>query len=380
MTAYQRHVPRRGLQEAVTFLDKDYENKSPYAHVNIIYWTGNIYFGAYDSRDKTFGDGCISSTKVKTALLQQTFDYPLVQKSSDWLVAVERAEISMHGIPMITLYPWDTMWIDTGVATTEDNYWESRIEIATDETTQRSLFVAVTNRATATKWGAFGGVTDLQGYREFFDLHTFIHFINSKLSALNGGYRFFEDEWGYMNLSWTGWNAGLGALWGSNGTLAALQARLYMTPNIKAILGTYNWGNYAHYYTGNAYRSQYPRTDLKDTLSHIRIETNLSVTSDNLGSQTGSTLTDFSVYQSQTRSIESLGLSGLGASVEIPVRQKIVYIPAYPRYSLMSDSAPILYIRVSAKAVDRNGDEEEIRMPVGSSMNIKLSFTKRVAY
>lgn len=358
-------ITRQGLQQAVVFQDREFENKSPFAYVNVIYWTGNVFFGAYKS-DPVYdaGDNSIVNEKTYNAYISQSFDFPLVDKSSDWLVAVERFEIYTQGLPMIRYENTDFFWYDTDANASVD--WNAKIQQVDGVS-----YTVADLRADVNAVGTTVASGLNVGFYSFSTLDDFLEFLNTTFA--NAGANFSLYSFGTWKNGHILMYQKSGPFWGEDVT-----NRLYMTPNLKEILGNFTWNRSTYLSGEGAYQSQFNRLDLIDRLSHVRIESNLSTTSDILGSSSGSTLTDFSIVQDQSISLTD-GDIGVWTRNQA-LHQKIVYIPSYPRYSVMSDGAPIRNLRITPKAIDRNNNEKLIPMPAGSSMNIKLSFTKRVAY
>ena len=149
---------------------------------------------------------------------------------------------------------------------------------------------------------------------------------------------------------------------------------------------------------GRIYTSTSPRFDAGDRLMDIILTTNLPTISDNVGQTKTNILTDFSFRTGNgAASVPNIHLSnGIGTQITeyrvngepvdfmshprdvtnigYSTRQKIFFTPKQRRWIQMISDAPINHIRISARYRDTKGNDYPIQLPPGCMFSIKLGF------
>lgn len=127
--------------------------------------------------------------------------------------------------------------------------------------------------------------------------------------------------------------------------------------------------------------SEYPRWDTGDQLDHIRITTSIPVVSDTIGQDKSNILTDFIVPKAPSANIGydagSTGFRDGSKGIGYTQRQKLTFSTSERRYINMSSDAPVYNFRITAEYVKSNGEAAVIPLPRGCLFSIKLGFYKR---
>lgn len=121
--------------------------------------------------------------------------------------------------------------------------------------------------------------------------------------------------------------------------------------------------------------SSYPRIDLGDDLDHIVLISNLPTNADALGNVHLPVLTDFASPSAYSNSLSyaangTLVKSGFSTNI----RQKIIYTPSERRYLELNGDFPIQDVTIEAYYVSVDGTVKHIVLPLGGSFEIKLGF------
>lgn len=124
--------------------------------------------------------------------------------------------------------------------------------------------------------------------------------------------------------------------------------------------------------------SAYPRVDLGDDLDHVILITNLPTNSDNLGNVKNSVLTDFSAPSTYSNSL-AYGANGqlIRQGFQTNIRQKMIYTPTERRYLELLGDFPINNIIVEALYVNPDGAQKYVPLPLGGTFELKLGFYLR---
>jgi len=272
----------------------------------------------------------IDPDNYKLALVNTEFALEIVEKASDFLVAIERLELTLNGIP----------FYDGNLAET------ITIKSRTDASSSPVIF-------NITSWS----LSDLLG----------------KLSALeftdpNDGTKFAIthaiNEDGIIVISL-----------GSNRTFDTIEVRyprilnciLGMSTNRQVSGGAFNQAE-----------TLYPRTDVGDNLDHIIIQTSLPTNSDSLGNAKMQILTDLSIPSNYSNSL-SYGSDGslIRSAFSTNLRQRVIYTPTERRFLELLGDFPITNIQVQVFYKNVSGDIVPVTLPLGGSFEMKLGFYLR---
>jgi hypothetical protein len=281
-----------------------------FARLNTLYWTKELANTNHDTG------------KLIDADLNETFTANLLEQASDWVVAVERFEVSCNAVPYydgaFNQESWDLYnigddWDDPLVAPVQQMNIAGLVSYSLHDTIQQldDLF------------GAAGG------------------FIGA------GNYSIRIDNEGIVTLDRT--------------NQAAYKSKI--PAKLNYILGLHDE------VADNEWKSAYPRIGCGDELDHIRISSNLDLISDTIGQAKTNIVTDLSISASISSNANSFSWSP---------RDKVIYNAAERRYLIFNSSAPVQVIRLFVEYVQPDGTERKLQLPVGGVFNVKLGFYQRV--
>lgn len=297
------------------------------------YFTRNVY-----SQATSDGVG------TRDAVIEQSFNTPLIDNAQEWVIAVERFEIALNGIPF---FDGD----DVGGASdfTMDNYavltganrgtWTFNFKAYSLRDFIYKANVVFSDLTRCVAWGDAGALPNP----------------SLRLSLSGDGFISIEDtNLNDYNIQWS--------------------------PKINAILGF----NVTNRGGGGTWTSEFPRWDTADRIDHIRITSNLGITSDNVGQSHTNILTDIAPFQTYSNSCPN-GLVSPAHTTETysySPRQKIIYVPQERRYLNVLFPSSIIQIRVAAEYVywdHATGTEVStvVQLPQGTAFAIKLGFYSR---
>lgn len=307
----------------------------------------NRYFAKFYTKERVnLGfDAAGNATQTIEAILQDSFRSSMIEKADDWVVAVERFEININGIPY---YPQGPV---LGVGAVE------------------TLTVTLIGGAAAEAPASFALNFDA------FSIPDCITNLNLRATATGsvsmGATLFSIDHEGYTRITAT-------VDWWQRYRFDFTNA-----PRMNRILGlnVTAEGQQAVEDGGLGYlQSKSPRWDCGDDLDHLRIDTNLPTVSDTIGQAKSSVLTDLSFGAAIGASFPYQNATGLRAatpSANYSQRQRIIYNPQERRYLNLRSSAPIDDIQVTCEYVRQNGDAAIVPLPIGASFSVKLGFFNR---
>jgi len=330
-----------------------------YASTNVLYFTAQ-YSNISDYNMLT---DSVSST-LQPALIEQEFpSVGLIEDQENYLVAVERMEVSLHGIPLVDFEDDFIKTLYGTKITFTDDFGEFQI--------------------------------DLLG--KFFDAWQIVNYINDQLDYFkNQGSTSVNNKW--VQFVRFGINPTSGRLYAKQVTTIA-----HDWDNLKSIQWPlaldfiFGWNNAANpsailpatlgalplqqywYASRNCF-------DIGDALQHIRLTSNLSLVSDTLGQSTTTIITDLAPdgllsvsggdpIPSSTSQNQYNGYGG--GTISVVPRQRLVYSPFTRRWLNISGWGPIYNLRIQCTYVDLWGRELPILLPPGGTFAIKLGFYRR---
>lgn len=284
----------------------------------------------------------------RDATIHVNYASPLVHKADDYVVAVERFEINLNGIPMY------------------DGEGEH---------------FSVTRRVDGVhSFVPFDGVVA-------YSLPDLVQKLNAHMLEMynlqaDGGGRPFA-WFGAMSVSMSASGVvkiGLPVLAGVPAWGAAFAFSLAGAPRLQRIIAidTFDIAPFALAVLGPAVTAVYsigPRFDCGDPLSHLRITSNLPTVSDQIGQSKANVLTD--LYFSKNIGGGALLIDGPGPdlqNVSYSQRQKVVYNPAVRRYLNFRSTAPITDVLLQCEYVQPDGQSFPVPLPPGCEFSIKLGF------
>lgn len=288
----------------------------------VVYWTGHL-------RNST--------EKEINASIHQIYDTPIIDNPSLYMVTVERAEISMNGIPFY-------LRGDPGL---------DDITITYDDTTTLSMRLPV----------------------PVYSLIELVQALNAMLASHDPAEisrtKFIINADGSITWDWFQ----VVVINQPNTIPVELQgARYVMNESLSAILGLLSTPTVAE--TAVLLESSGPRFDAGDQLDHMFIITNLPVVSDRLGQRRLRVLADFKPSSSHTTSIAITGAGVISPDFahSFSPRQMMVYNPNERRYVTMNSNAPIDQVEMEGMYTDQDGNTHPIRLPKGCTFNLKVAF------
>lgn len=282
-----------------------------FARLSTLYWTQSL--ANLDPDGDTIN-----------ADVDQTFTKNLLDKANDWIVAVERFELSCNGIPYYAGEEHlEEIVVYTRAANADDDDIETtRIDVGFNAYSIPNLLDLLNV--------AFGEDNDTRdaNFELSIDADGFISFTNTNLDI----YPVFPDK-------------------------------------LNTILGLFDDENHTVSNTQD-WVSEYPRWGLGDELDHITIKSNLNLVSDTIGQEKTNIVTDLSVPSNL--SAASDGSFGYSA------RDKIIYTPSERRYLNFNSTAPIQVLRLYCEYNSPDGTKRLVKLPPGGVFNIKLAFFHRI--
>ena len=290
----------------------------------VIYWTGS-----YQNVDKT----------VTNAVITQQFDAPLVEKCTDYVLAVERFEVNLNGIPFY--------------------------DITLNETITFNFFAGGV---------VYNVVLQLNTLPNIYSFLELVDSLNTAVAAnlILGTYitmTFNCDAFGYLYFSWV-----LVAAAGPHAGAAITQMTILPDEEINCCLGM-EIGDEDNA-TGTLY-SRYPRFDIGDQCEHVRIASNLMLVSDTAGQSKTNIVTDVAAISSYQTSCQGLPNDGGITTFTFSQRQKLCYQPTERRWLNFAAPIGLTYLQIWAEYVDDDGDSAYIPLPRGATFAIKLGFYYR---
>lgn len=265
----------------------------------------------------------------KNASVKEVYNIPPIEKASDWLVAVERMELSLNGVPFY-------------------NAGETIACYSRANMLNNPVIRIMTQNAYS-----FGHLLDILNKTEW--IHPDHPNDNNYLFSAT----FTLDKDGFVIVNLTQFTF--------NDLYFLFPRRLNM------ILGI-SYSQQA--VTGSRAASKFPRCDLGDELDHIILRSSLPCYSDRVGNANLDVLTDFApptVY-SNSLSYSSADGSLLSSGLSLNMRQKLIYIPNEKRFLNLQGDFPLNYINVDVMYVNPDGEINHVVLPLGGIFELKLGF------
>lgn len=257
------------------------------------------------------------------------FNAPIVDKASDFLVAIERMELCLNGIPF---------------------YDGSQVGGAFEQIVIRSRTI-VNSTATDVDANAYS-LTHL------FEILNSLTYVDPNNNAqFHITYSISKDGFIIVSLL--------------DGRLFT-DLQLEFPRRLNMILGITTQEQFA---TKNECNSTYSRIDLGDDLDHIILQTNLPTNTDALGNVHLQVLTDFASPSAYSNSM-GYGANGtiVRANFSSNLRQKLIYTPYERRYLELLGDFPINNISIEAYYTNVDGDLKNVPLPLGGIFEVKIGF------
>jgi len=274
------------------------------------------------------------------------YNQPLLEKASDFLVAVERMELTLNGIPFY------------------------------DANEQPREVITIRSRRDAGSEIDSAALTDnAYSLTHLFDILNAFQLTDPyDLSTFKCNYSINKDGFILVSLL-------------DNKTFNDVE--IHFPRRLNMILGISTAQQYQvplpytainQPYTECA--SLFPRTDMGDDLDHIVLQTNLPTNSDSAGNAKIPILTDFSSPSNYGNSL-AYGTNGtlVKAGFSSNIRQRVIYTPTERRYLELIGDFPVQDLTIEALYVSANYEQlqvtKNIPLPIGGSFEIKLGFYLR---
>lgn len=275
------------------------------SRTNVVYWTRTLYN---------------SDSIYINSIMEQNFNSPIIQRADEYVLCVERFEISLNGIPFYDSSNGESISI-----------YEN-----TDEKTIEYINLD----------------------QDSYSLNELIDKINAKVVESNlfsnAGFNIKVDQFGYISIYLDYENYTISLPTELNKILGMEEDDI---PNDSGL-----------------WISRYPRFDCGDQIDHIRLVSNLDLVSDTIGQAKTNIITDIA---NSTSIASNKTMASDEYSYSFTPRQRLIYIPYERRILNFSSPIPIQTIRIYAEYVRSNGTSSIIKLPRGASFSIKLGFYKR---
>lgn len=285
-----------------------------FARLNTLYWTKEL--------SNLNDDGTYIN-----ADLNETFTSNLLDQASDWVVAVERFEVSLNAIPY-----YDGEFNNENIEIY--NQGDDPDVAAAQQTLALNTFKAYSLKDLLQKLNDIFGAAGLGQ------------------PSVAGAYQLAVDQEGIVAFTRT--------------NHAAYQIKL--PPKLNYILGLFD-EPFGPVNGEQVWYSKEPRISVGDELDHIRISSNLNLISDTIGQAKTNIVTDLSV---------PANISASGNDFSWSPRDKLIYTAQERRYLIFNSSAPVQIIRLFVEYVQPDGTERMVQLPPGGVFNVKLGFYQRV--
>lgn len=277
-----------------------------------------------DSSDNNVYDPANSADNFIEASLTETYKSPVFTDSSQYVVAVERMELSLNGVPF---------------------YYADGEVIYVIE---RANPLNTTNVALNSHAYSLSQLLTILNATTFVD----------PITAGNFTIIFSLTKEGFISMTLQGGKSFVNIY-------LEFPRRLNMILGISTNAQT----------TGSIASSPIPRLDMGDNLQHIVLSSNLQTVSDVIGNAALQVLTDFAPPTSYSN---SLGYTAGGAlqqsGFSTNLRQKVIYNPNERRYLDLISPFGIQQITIDAYYTDIDGNNRKILLGLGGNFDIKLGF------
>lgn len=270
-----------------------------------------------------------TADKFVYASAQTQFNAPIVEKASDFLVAIERMELSLNGIP----------------------FYDAGQEPGPEQIVIRSRINPVPTTQTD---------VDLNAYT-LTHLFEVLNALSYEDPNTNTNFRitYSISKDGFIIVS---------LLDGRNFT----NLQIEFPRRLNMILGISTAQQFG---TKTECNSLYPRIDLGDDLDHIILQTNLPTNTDALGNVKLQVLTDFASPSAYSNSL-TYGANGtlIRSGFSTNLREKLIYTPNERRYLELLGDFPINNITIEAYYVNLDEVIKNVPLPLGGLFEVKLGF------
>ena len=276
----------------------------------------------------------VSTTPDNTinATIKEQYNAPIVDKASDFLVAVERMELSLNGVP----------FYDGGEQNPETILVRSR----------RNLNLTYETDPLTTSSFSLSHLFELLNQVNFEDPYD--------ASEFKCTFSVTRDGFIVVTLIDTNFN----------------NIQLEFPRRLNMILGISTANQFIDpIKPWTETESSYPRIDLGDDLDHIILVSSLPTNADSLGNVHFPVLTDFSSPSEYSNSLtyaENGTLVKAGFSTNI--RQKVIYTPNERRYLELIGDFPIKDVEITAYYLSVDNIVKHVVLPIGAGFEIKLGF------
>lgn len=259
------------------------------------------------------------------AVTEDTYNMAIFKDLSQYVVAIERLEISLNGIPF---------FVGTDIASGESRGQYIGLKVLGGPITYTPII-----------FNAFSIIDlldqlNVTAYED--EDHLFV--------ALN----FSLDPTGYIIMS-------------SDRPFSDTQ--IYISDRLNHILGLQTLTT-----PTQIQKSKFPRIDLGDELNHIVIKSSLPTKTDSIGQSQEFVLTDIcppSQYgNNYSYNQDVLSQSGFTTNI----RQKLVYVPNERRFLDLNAPFQLNHLRIEARYVNGQDDSFPIYLPFGGIFEVKLGF------
>lgn len=306
----------------------------------VIYWTGQVYNDSADSVD---------------AVITEQFNSALVEKCTDYVLAVERFEVNLNGVPFYDIDQNET------ITFTYDLAGIAQPPVVLNLNTMRDTYSMLQ---------LIDGINRL-----ILDDGT-MHSGEATQTATTFTMALNIDDFGFVYFSWdlmTGANSVAPVV-----PVAVTNMVITLGPVVNQCLGLedgdldeVNDPDTGYYY------SRYPRFDTGDLCEHVRLVSNLMLISDTSGQAKTNIVTDVAAISSYVTSHDGLPVNGGATNFSFSQRQKLVYQPTQRRWLNFAAPVALTYISIWAEYVRPDGESVMIKLPRGAMFAIKLGFYYR---
>lgn len=266
------------------------------------------------------------------ASINEQYSHPICEKASDFLVAVERMEIALNGIP----------FYDGG---------QTEVETITVRSRRDTSLVYTTDNLD----------TSCYSLSHLFEYLNALEF-EDPFDATPFECTFSVTRDGFIVLT----------LIDSNFT----NVQIEFPRRLNMILGISTAQQFIDPVDPwTEAESSFTRIDLGDDLDHIVLTSSLPTNADSLGNVHLPVLTDVAVPSQYSNSLSyaangTLVKSGFSTNI----RQKVIYTPSERRFLELNGDFPIQDVTIEAFYVSVDGTVKHIVLPIGATFEIKLGF------
>ncbi len=299
--------------------------------------------GAVPGRDPLGTINCV---------IEETYRRPLLNQANEYIVAVERMEVPLNGVPFMDAF--QMTFVDSqGPAGVPDQ------------------FVMFVNRS----YSLVGLVKRIELAWQLLQPRPFreteLAFQNrpGAVNRFEAGLQDFlvgVDPAGFFQMHFNGGLETTNSLNVPNLVQARLGLRSTYGPQVEV---------------PDIWESATPRWDMGDNLHRLQLKTTLPTVSDRVGESTSGIITDFSIPSlvagSTTRhpaDQNSFELDWSQTTSQWSPRQRLIYTPVERRFLNLRSSIPINDITLSLQYVTPEGLVRPVELPEGGSFSVKLGF------